>query len=459
MAERFETLLAVMSGELSVSEGARRLGVSRNHFQTLLHRSQLGMLEGMTPKPAGRPATPPREAELETENERLRRENEKLQERVETIDRLLGVAGDLLKGRITPSGRPTRARSATKPAESSDDSDEEDPARRALEGARQMRALGLVPVLAAAVVGASPATLRRWNARVRDGRPPRDRRGCCQRRLLDSVTALKVDSVVRELHGLVGADALRHQVPGVSRREAAAIKSTAMTEMERERQARCGRIVVHQPGVIRGFDALYALTIDGPRWLLVSADAHVPYRTSIEVVPSYDGAAVAAAIARDFALHGPPLVWRIDRARCHEVLEVLKVLAAYEVLLLHGPPHHPRFYGQLERQNREHRAWLNAAGELDACALPALCGQMHRALNGAWSRRTLGWRTAETVWEARPVLDVDRSDLKKEVDHLTACIACNLIDRGGPADLAERLAIEQALINRGLLTLTEGARC
>src|SRR5947208_2149561 len=83
-----------------VTEGAKRLGLSRNHFQTLLHRAMEGMLDGMSPKAAGRRTAPPREAALSEENERLRRENQKLQERVDTIDRLLGVAGDLLKGKI-----------------------------------------------------------------------------------------------------------------------------------------------------------------------------------------------------------------------------------------------------------------------------------------------------------------------------------------------------------------------
>jgi hypothetical protein len=35
---RYKVMLEVLSGELTVSEGARRLGLSRNHFQTLMHR-------------------------------------------------------------------------------------------------------------------------------------------------------------------------------------------------------------------------------------------------------------------------------------------------------------------------------------------------------------------------------------------------------------------------------------
>ena len=39
-------MMAVISGELTVSEGARRLGLSRNHFQTLLHRGLGALIDG-----------------------------------------------------------------------------------------------------------------------------------------------------------------------------------------------------------------------------------------------------------------------------------------------------------------------------------------------------------------------------------------------------------------------------
>ena len=113
LEERFGVIRAVLANQLTVTEGAKRLGLSRNHFQTLLHRAMEGMLDGMSPKAAGRPTAPPREAALAEENERLRRENQKLQERVDTIDRLLGVAGDLLKGKIKFNGRQRQPRSPT----------------------------------------------------------------------------------------------------------------------------------------------------------------------------------------------------------------------------------------------------------------------------------------------------------------------------------------------------------
>ncbi len=47
--------------------------------------------------------------ELEEETGRLRRENERLQRRVETADRILGVASGLLRGRMDRGARHERA--------------------------------------------------------------------------------------------------------------------------------------------------------------------------------------------------------------------------------------------------------------------------------------------------------------------------------------------------------------
>jgi hypothetical protein len=318
-----------------------------------------------------------------------------------------------------------------------------------------MRELGLRPQLVAGIVGKSPATLRRWSANERKGRALRERIGRCQRRQIDDETAARLEDIVRDLHGLVGAESLRRLVPEVSRRVAAAIKREAITAMERERKAQCGEVVVTAPGVIRGFDGLQAPTSAGRRWLLAAADACVPYRTTLEWRPRYTGLAVADVLARDFAEHGVPFVVRLDRARMHAIPEVRDLFEGLEVLVLHGPPHHPCFYGQLERQNREHRAWLEACGVLDAEQLPPLAAQMRRALNSLWQRRILDWSTAEEKWVTRPALDVDRSELWLEVHER----AQHMNRRGVAADLAQRLAIEQALIKRGLLWTARGARC
>jgi AraC-like DNA-binding protein len=108
LAARYEVMVAVMSGTLTVSEGARRLGLSRNHFQSLLHRALGSLIGELGPKAGGRPPTPPRERQLEEETGRLRLENERLQRRVETAERILGVASGLLRGRMDRGARRER---------------------------------------------------------------------------------------------------------------------------------------------------------------------------------------------------------------------------------------------------------------------------------------------------------------------------------------------------------------
>jgi transposase InsO family protein len=260
---------------------------------------------------------------------------------------------------------------------------------------------------------------------------------------------------VRDLHGVIGADALRSAVDGVSRRQAMAIKRATLTAMERERRARCERVHITTPSVVRGMDAMYQMTSDGFRWLLIFGDASVPYRTSAPVIDAYDSAAVARAIASDFEKNGAPLVLRMDRASCHRTDEVARVLAAHGVLALHGPPHHPGFYGQLERQNRDHRAWLRVLGVAHPGTLSAHVERMRVALNERWPRRMLGFQTAAERWSKRPIIDADRKALAQEVQHHASHYR-----RGNVSDdVAQRLAIEKALTKQGWLRREVGGWC
>jgi transposase-like protein len=97
VAERLEAVLQVMNGVTSVSEAARQLHLPRNHFQSLLHRGQTGLLEGLTPKPAGRPPTPPAQQTLTSENQRLRRQLVQTQLQLTRTEKLLEAAGEILR--------------------------------------------------------------------------------------------------------------------------------------------------------------------------------------------------------------------------------------------------------------------------------------------------------------------------------------------------------------------------
>lgn len=443
LAARWTAMLSVLSGQTTVSEAARSLGLSRQRFLTLMHRGMAALMEAIAPHPAGRPARSKRELELEQENEQLSRENARLQRRVEMIDRILTVTGQLARERAAPRAR--------RPKKTTPTNDEEEGPRERLRGACSMRELGVSAMLAAALVGCAPSTVRRWARRDRAREPLRRRRGPRNAPALSMDRAQAVQAHVRALNGLVGAESIAHSIEGVSRRQAAAIKRQTLTQMERERVAAAERIIITAPGIVRGFDAMH---VQGEN-VLVAADACVPYRTSAVVAARYDEQSVARALARDFEQHGAPLVLRADRARVHDAPAVRRVLNEHGVLMLHGPPRLPRFYGQLERQNREHRAWLLAGAACDG-PLQETCERMLDALNGLWRRRTLDWRTAQEVWDERATLLDDRESLRREV-----------IDAVGEStDLNDlrsawlvRRGIELALTNRGYLKREAGGWC
>lgn len=101
LRKRFGLIVAVLAETMTVTDAATDANLSRNHFQTILHRVIAAMLEELTPKPAGRPAKPAREAELEAENEQLRDELEVLKERTAAVDRMLTVVSGYATGKKT----------------------------------------------------------------------------------------------------------------------------------------------------------------------------------------------------------------------------------------------------------------------------------------------------------------------------------------------------------------------
>lgn len=102
MLPRYKLVVEVLAGVVSVSEAARRLGLSRVRFQSVMHRGLEGLLEGLRVKTPGRPERPSWEKELREETLRLRRENEQLLKQAQRTERLLGLARGLLTSRRTP---------------------------------------------------------------------------------------------------------------------------------------------------------------------------------------------------------------------------------------------------------------------------------------------------------------------------------------------------------------------
>jgi transposase-like protein len=467
---RYETITAALAGQITMSEAAERVGIARVNFQSLVHRAQAAMLQALEPRPSGRAPKPPEVKELEAKVKKLEAEVARLTKQVHSMDELLGVAGDVIrdlrgmpplswrKNRTSPRSSRRSRRSPTRTGGGEDPEPAataappgEDPKATALLARIAMTDLG---ARAACAIGMSAQTLRRWRARRAAGTPARCARS--RQRPLEPAAESAVRQLVRDLNGLAGAASLSHSIDGVSRRQAAALKADELRLLERERQAACERVEVLRPGVVRGFDAMHLAT-PGARFALVSGDACVPYRTSALLASRYDAVHVAKALEADFEAHGAPLVWRRDRALCHGAEPVASVLEGCGVLALEGPPHHPGYYGQLERMMREHRAWLYGHGELHDGDLEADWERMRFALNALWRRPTLSWQTAASVWEGRQAVTDDRDELRDEVHDRAARLRR---ESSHPIDerLAMRLAIEKALANRGYLRVHPGRR-
>jgi len=451
---RLAAIVQVLAGMKTMAQAARDQQLSRNHFQTIVHRSLFAMIGSISPKAAGRPGKAPALGQLEKRLKKLEHENARLRKRVAATDELLAVAGQLLHGQSRPTQRGRQARKRSASDESASDSEPDGRRAQILDAVDRMRGLGLTIRRIAPLTGVDVATLRRWRAHPSEGA----RTARCVQPSRSKIE--RAQSVVRDLHGLIGAAALSHSVAGLSRRAAALIKTQTLRAIERERKTALTRITLSVPGAVRGLDAMYFATSRGPLYALIGADAAVPYRTICGLGAHYDATLVARTLRVDLERNGAPLVLRADRARAHDSPQVQAVLQAHGVLMLHGPPRYPCFYGQLERQNREHRAWLDALIDPAGASMQQLLEQMIYCLNSLWPRPTLAWKTSAQAWETRASISAEKREaFQKEVHDRTQRIACSLSRRGEPADRAERLAIEQTLERMGYMQRQIGGWC
>lgn len=505
LKRRFDLLKAVLGNRMTISEAAREAGIARVNMQSLVHRTEAAVLSAITPRPTGPAPKSNTEKELTARMKELERQNARLTEQLQAADDMMAAAGEIIRSlrglppmpkssgsrspaTTTPSQRsgrrsPKASRSSTRrnspPTSSSSSSPETedpdpdpDPLGAASTSSRASTASStttnsmsaestpssfesvLTHVLqrvassaastiqCASALGVTPSTLRRWLTRVVAGEPIMRRRGGV-RAAVSADAEASVRELVKIMHGLVGAAALAHSIEGVSRRTAAAIKQDTLREIERDRKRQTHHVGVMVIGALRGFDAMHVAN----GLLLSAGDATIPYRTTIRHTARYDERSVADLLDEDFALHGAPLVLRCDRARCHTAPDVMSVLERHGVLLLQGPPRYPQYYGQLERQNLEHRQWLGDQLVVDQPTLDV----MKHALNAVWRRPTLNWATAQERWAERHPLDDEREALHDDVMQRARRLRAHVSD-----DLAMRLATEQALTERGLLKVTAG---
>jgi hypothetical protein len=108
---RLEVILRTLAGDCRVAEACELLGVGESRFHTLRQTALQAALDGLVPRPAGRPATPqqpPGEAEQQRRQAELRLELEAARLREEialVLPRLAGRAESGKRGRRRKGGR------------------------------------------------------------------------------------------------------------------------------------------------------------------------------------------------------------------------------------------------------------------------------------------------------------------------------------------------------------------
>jgi len=98
-------------------------------------------------------------------------------------------------------------------------------------------------------------------------------------------------------------------------------------------------------------------------------------------------------------------------------------------------------------------------GEVPRLDIDHYLEEVIEALNELWPRRSLGWKTAAQCWNARAPLPIHRYAFQEEVQQRANKIARRITESRQPEDLAERLAIEQALERLGYLRQEIGGWC
>lgn len=114
--KRAEVILKVVSEQITATEGAKELGVSRKTFHKWLNRGMAGMIGSLEDAESGLPT----EA-VDAEKEKLRKEKEELEEKLKVMElkvriqeKLGGSLNELLRGKTPPMMRAAKSKKKRK---------------------------------------------------------------------------------------------------------------------------------------------------------------------------------------------------------------------------------------------------------------------------------------------------------------------------------------------------------
>jgi transposase InsO family protein len=182
-----------------------------------------------------------------------------------------------------------------------------------------------------------------------------------------------------------------------------------------------------------------------------------------QALPAMTEQVARAALGRLFALHGPPLILKVDNGSAFRAANFQELLEASGVIPLYSPPSCPGYNGAIEaaigslKKRTEHqareqgRSALWRLADLEAALAAANAGHPRR-LNG---------RTPASVWQSRTLIEsVERVVFALTVERQRFHIRDEHgIDQEESLDhwrqsAVDRQAIERALVEHGHLLFT-----
>jgi DNA-binding XRE family transcriptional regulator len=88
--QRAALIVAVQSGQITASEAAQQLGISRKTYYQWEKRALAALVEAMRDRPGGRPATPTNPAQ-----KTLHQQTQQLQEQIQVLEQTLAIRQQL----------------------------------------------------------------------------------------------------------------------------------------------------------------------------------------------------------------------------------------------------------------------------------------------------------------------------------------------------------------------------
>jgi hypothetical protein len=303
-------------------------------------------------------------------------------------------------------------------------------------------------------------TLSEWSKRVIDGKEqalaPRGR----PLQVSESELRESFSARLEKVGPSVGLEVLKDEFPAMARGE---IREGI--QRFRERYSLEHPIVVSElewlrVGAVWAMDFTMARSpVDGGKvWILTVRDLASGMQILFKALESMDASVVVRELGLLIALHGAPIVIKMDNGSAFIAETTRKLFKREGVTILYSPPARPSYNGSIEATNgrlKDLSAWqAKRDGHPDAWTSDEL-ERSRRLANGLSRPRGHGGKSAEAVWAARtPIGGLERQSLKNRVAEDLACMLRTWSRRHGePPGPRARAALERTAIRRALVAL------